>query len=65
MDVIKIQVCENGLIRVETDRVSGLNHTNAEALLRGIITVAGGSVKREAKSTHVHTHSHAGVEHTH
>ena len=65
MDTIKVTVLPNGIIRVETDMVSGLNHMNAESFMRDIIKVGGGRVERRAKNTHGHTHSHAGVEHTH
>lgn len=59
-DVIKIEVLENGVIRIETDPISGANHTDAENLLSEIGRLAGGETKREPKS-HGHHHHHGDV----
>ena len=34
-DVMKIEVLENGMVKVTTDKVSMANHQSAEAFLRG------------------------------
>ncbi len=47
-DNIQIEVLVDGTIRMTTDPISGANHSNAEAFLRNIATMAGG------KSTTVH-----------
>ncbi len=59
VDRIIITILEDGTIRSETDRVSGLNHESAESFLRGITRATGGDVSRVRKGTgHVHGHNH-------
>lgn len=65
-DTIKIQVLEDGTVRVETDRVSMPNHLSAERFLSQTFTLLGGEIKRKAKhafqhafgKTHDHDHDH-------
>lgn len=65
MDKIKIKVLDDGSIRIETDKVSALNHTGAENFLREIAKLAGGKVDSKQKhGTQPHTHAN-GVTHTH
>jgi hypothetical protein len=63
-DTIKVTILEDGTIKIETDKVSMPNHTNAENFLMAITQAAGGTVERERKSG-VHTHTHDGHTHTH
>jgi len=60
-DTIKIAILDDGTIKVDTDRVSMPNHTNADGFVRDIGRMAGGKVERKHKHGH-HEHSH---EHTH
>ena len=59
-DVIKVQILEDGRIRVETDPISAANHGTAEQLLKMIAADAGGPTTRERKPhKHHHGHTHA------
>lgn len=69
-DRIKIEVLQDGTIRLETDQVSGPNHASAEEFLRIMAELAGGGQTRVRKAGahhhhrgHSHTHEHA--DHTH
>lgn len=64
MDKIEFEVLPDGTIKINTDRISGPNHGNAETLLREIQKEAGGSVKRVKKSNH-HHHHHGDKDHVH
>jgi hypothetical protein len=57
-DEIKIEVLEDGTIKVSTDQISAANHASAEAFLREAARLAGGNVKTETKHTHGHAHVH-------
>ena len=61
-DIIKITILEDGTIKTETDPISGPNHQSAEAFLKDITTLAGGTATRQAKAGHKHHHHHG---HTH
>lgn len=61
-DKIKITILEDGTIKVETDKISGANHVNAEGFLREMFKMAGGAVSRKLK----HAKSHLfGQQHDH
>lgn len=62
-DRISIVILEDGTIRSETARVSGVNHQSAEEFLRGITRATGGAVTRVKRGLG-HAHEH-GVEHEH
>lgn len=64
-DKIKITVLADGTIKLETDKVSAPNHSNAEGFLREVSKIAGGEVTRKNKQGHVHAHSHEGEFHKH
>ncbi|HUD74847.1 MAG TPA: hypothetical protein VMQ76_07230, partial [Terracidiphilus sp.] len=67
-DTIKIQILDNGQIKIETNAVSGPNHTGAESLLREIARLAGGPTKRTMKvGAHLHAalHAHCADGHSH
>jgi hypothetical protein len=63
-DTFKITILEDGTIKTETDKVSMPNHANAEAFLREMGRLAGGSVERKRRvsslqqSAEQHAHSH-------
>lgn len=63
-DNITLTILENGTVRIETDKISGPNHANAEAALLFIAKEMGGEVTRTHRHPggHVHTHEH---EHEH
>jgi len=65
-DKIKIEVMPDGLIKVSTDQISLPAHMNAEAFLRSVARLAGGTTTRKAKHGHSLTHSHEhGHDHQH
>ena len=70
MDTMKIEILEDGTIRIETDRISAINHTTAEALMRNVAMAAGGQQHRKHKGGLVgamaHNLAHAlGKAHSH
>ena len=48
-DKIQITILQDGTIRVETDKISGANHLNAEQFLREMSRLAGGTVEIKAR----------------
>lgn len=61
-DTIKIQVLEDGTVKVSTDKISMANHLSAEKFLANTFTLLGGEIKRKAK----HAMQHAfGKQHDH
>lgn len=67
MDKLRISILEDGTIKTDTDRVSMSNHQSAEAFLRDVAKLAGGTETRKWKagSMHSHQHSHGEVGHKH
>ncbi len=63
-DIINIQVLEDGTFKISTDSVSMPNHTNAEGLIKQIVTDAGGEVQRIRKTIAI-GHIHSGQWHQH
>jgi hypothetical protein len=64
-DNIIITVLEDGTIKSETDRVSQPNHMSAEAFLRDVGRLAGGTVEKKHKHGHTHHHHEQGQEAQH
>lgn len=62
-DKLLITVLDDGSLKIETDKVSMANHTNAEGLIREMVKAMGGNSERKAKHGHV-LHTHDG-EHYH
>lgn len=62
-DVIKIEILDDGTIKMETDKVSMPNHAGAEALVREVIKGAGGAMEKTRKSSHGHYHGTEYHEH--
>lgn len=66
MDRLTIEILEDGTIRTTTDAVGSANHANAEAFLRYLAELAGGSTTRTRRAetaTQVRAHEHAGHNH--
>jgi len=57
-DVMNVTILEDGRIKSETDGVSGPNHSSAEAFLRTLGRLAGGTVTRQARGHKKHKHQH-------
>jgi hypothetical protein len=66
MDRIQIEVLKDGTAKSTTDAVSGENHQSAEAFLKMVASLLGGSTVRRARGdAPQHAHAHAHGEHTH
>jgi hypothetical protein len=66
-DEIRIEILEDGAIKVETDGISGENHTRADLIMKELARLFGGETTVEkrrdhaalaARHTHTHTHTH-------
>ena len=60
MNVISYEIMDDGMIRIETDDLSGKNHQSADELLESLGLLLGGEVTKRSKRTQVHTHNHVG-----
>jgi hypothetical protein len=63
MDKLTCTILENGTVRIDTDKISGPNHSNAEAALQWIAKEMGGDVTRTRRvninqTVHMHDHDH-------
>lgn len=66
MDIINVEILADGTLKIETDKVSGANHTNAEGLLRQLAQDSGGAVDRKRKAGfHSHVEHGKVVSHSH
>ena len=71
MDVIKIEVLEDGTIKAESGQVSQQNHQTAEAFLRNIAQAGGTKQERKHKQgfvgglIHAAQHALGGHHHHH
>lgn len=63
LDNLAIEILEDGTIKTTTDAVSGPNHANAEAFLKFIATLSGGTTTRVKRGDAQHAHTH--TEHDH
>lgn len=57
-DKIRVEILEDGTIRVETDRVSMPNHASAEEFLRLMAELANGGHQDRISKGHTHNQSH-------
>ena len=61
-DDLQIEILEDGRVKVTTPGISGVNHKNADELLKFMSQQLGGAVeKQKNKKTHTHhkQHQHA------
>lgn len=66
MDILNIEILEDGGYKIETDKVSMANHTNAEGLIRNLVKDMGGQANvQKRKEGHVHHHHHDHVHDHH
>lgn len=70
MDTMNITVLDDGSIKIETDKISQVNHMTAEAFLRNVAQAGGGQQTRQHKrgiiGAAVHAVQHAfGSGHSH
>lgn len=68
-DKIKIEILDDGLIKMTSDPISTPNHQNAEEFFQNVGRLSGGEVTREKRTDadhhhhHGHTHSHGEEQH--
>lgn len=55
-DEITITVLDDGMIKIETDRISMPSHLSAEMFIRDMGRLTGGKVERKHKHGHVAHH---------
>lgn len=59
-DILNIEILPDGTLKTVTDGISAPNHSNAEAFLKLVGRMAGGTVKRERRrDAHAHQHDHS------
>ncbi len=63
-DKMIIEILDDGRIKIDTDKISMPNHTNAEGLIREISKMAGGETTR-TKKANATCHEHNGTFHSH
>jgi hypothetical protein len=64
MDKVKIEILDDGSIKMTTDKVSAANHLSAEGIIREIAKLAGGEVTRKAREGYQqHSHDHGQTFH--
>ena len=63
-DSIRITIETDGTIKLVTDEISLANHATAEDVIQQILTLSGGALQRNQRSTHTHHHHHSD-EHLH
>lgn len=64
MTIIKIEILEDGTLKIETDKVGETVHKNAEDMLAFLAQELGGDVKAWNKHGHAH-HGHGQGHHHH
>jgi hypothetical protein len=59
-DKMRVTILDDGSLKIETDKVSSANHTNAEGFIREMVRMMGGkqSVKNKVMHGHVHDEQH-------
>lgn len=60
-DSLDITILEDGTVKIETDKVSNINHISADNLVKFLSELAGGKTTR-TRHGHTHNHSH---DHSH
>lgn len=61
-DTINVEILEDGTLKIITDQISAPNHAGVEALIRQMVSDAGGESQRIRKGT---TTAHTHGEHVH
>mgnify|MGYP001570028181 CR=1 FL=1 len=58
-DTIEVEILDDGSLKISADSISMANHGTAEALIRELLTLAGGEIQRNKKGLpHHHHHEH-------
>ena len=65
-DIIRVSITEEGIVKLDTDRISAVNHVTAERLVGEIAKLAGGTTtKRHKHGGKLHSHHHEGEHESH
>jgi len=64
-DEITLTVLDDGMAKLDTDDISGANHTSADRIVDHFARLLGGTPTIEQKRKHGHTHTHGTHTHTH
>jgi hypothetical protein len=65
MDIMEIEILEDGAIKVLTGKISGGNHLNAEHLIQAVKEDMGGKLDRKSRGKETHYHHDHTHEHRH
>lgn len=70
MDIIEVEILQDGTIKSSTNKVSMPNHSNAENFFRMLTTLTGGAASRVLKvgaslTGALRKHTHDGHTHSH
>jgi hypothetical protein len=59
-DTITFRILEDGVVRITSPKISGVNHASADALVKGVEALLAGAtdVHRNGRA-HAHEHAHA------
>ncbi len=61
-DVLKIEILDDGTIKVTTDEISAANHASADKFVTFLARLAGGATTVTKRTKHAHTHAHEHAE---
>ena len=64
-DTMKIEILDDGTIKLTSDPISAPNHASAAQFFKTIARLCGGEVKTVKRSDAVHSHHHHEHEHEH
>lgn len=65
---IEIEILDNGELKISTGQFDGIQHANAEMILRDTAKLLGSTARvvgKKHRRHHSHTHVHQGVKHSH
>jgi hypothetical protein len=64
-DIIHVKVLDDGTFKVETSKISPLQHTNAEGFIRAMVRMIGGKASVKHKQVEGHSHDEGKTYHSH
>jgi len=64
VDQIEVEILQDGMVKVSTDKISAPNHLNCDQLLQYLATLLGGTTQSQPKAQ-AHRHGHHGQHTSH
>jgi hypothetical protein len=61
---MRVQILEDGTVKVTTGKIGAQNHMSADAMLAYLAKLLGGKTTIESRGDHAHVHTH-GEDHVH